>query len=360
MGQIQSAPIELEVGSRQGGPRTLSGWNQLEATLVDELVNMWAGRDPAVVWAPEWKELEILTWADSIFLVTSSVAEAARRTREVAEVFMKKKLYFNQSSLDILPSRTAECDRTPVGLSDGKVVSWARTLQVLGCFLDGMGPTEAQVRGLLQQGRMMCDKLLCFPQIPQEERLGAFYTTVGASVLWGSRCWTPPVRVQQLISIQENRWFRCIMGGRKGYDVEWVERLRAAKRPAHALRCRLGLPALWHRALAAVHGWAGHLARKEGPHPGAVAVQWPNAEWWEIVKGTGVGSQDHSWRHPKKNWSRGFEHALTTICGLGWWEPARSDWQGKGWEFVCEAVRRWGRPGLGTSYSIRGCGPCVV
>ena len=76
-------------------------------------------------------------------------------------------------------------------------------------------------------------------------------------------------------------------------------------------------------------------------------VQWRNAEWWEIMKGTGVGSQDHSWRHPKKNWSRGFEHALTKICGLGWWEPARSDWQGKRWEFVCEAVRRWGGPGLG-------------
>ena len=61
MGQNQSAPFELEVGSRQGGPRTPSGWNQLEATLVDELVGMWAGRDPAVVWAPEWKEFEILT-----------------------------------------------------------------------------------------------------------------------------------------------------------------------------------------------------------------------------------------------------------------------------------------------------------
>ena len=78
------------------------------------------------------------------------------------------------------------------------------------------------------------------------------------------------MRDQQLISVQENRWFRCIMGGRKGNDVEWLERLRATEHSA--LRCRLVLPALWHRALAAMHGWAGHLARKEGPHPGAVGT----------------------------------------------------------------------------------------
>ena len=76
----------------------------------------------------------------------------------MAEGFTEKKLHFNQSSLEILPSRTAECDRTPVGLSGGKVFSWVTILQMLGCFLAGMGSTEAQVRGRLQQGRKMCTR----------------------------------------------------------------------------------------------------------------------------------------------------------------------------------------------------------
>ena len=48
LGHTQCAAVNLEVGSRQGGPRTPSEWNQLVATLVDELVRQWADRNPAV------------------------------------------------------------------------------------------------------------------------------------------------------------------------------------------------------------------------------------------------------------------------------------------------------------------------
>ena len=53
-------------------------------------------------------------WADNIFLVTSSASEAKRRTQEVANVFKKKKLFFIQSSLEILPSRAAEKGQDPL------------------------------------------------------------------------------------------------------------------------------------------------------------------------------------------------------------------------------------------------------
>ena len=68
LGHTQCAPISLDVGLRQGGPRTPSGWNQLVAFLVEELLQIWADRPPAVSWAPEWKHFEILVWADNIFL----------------------------------------------------------------------------------------------------------------------------------------------------------------------------------------------------------------------------------------------------------------------------------------------------
>ena len=84
----------------------------------------------------------------------------------------------------------------------------------------------------------------------------AHWWTVGSSVQWGSGCWTPSLKVQQPISVQENRWLRCIMGGRKESDTECVAWLRRTKRAAHSLRCKLGFPALWHNALAAIHGFA--------------------------------------------------------------------------------------------------------
>ena len=55
MGFTKSPPFNLEVGMRQGGPRTPCGWNQVMAMLVEELLLLWANRGPAVSWAPEWK-----------------------------------------------------------------------------------------------------------------------------------------------------------------------------------------------------------------------------------------------------------------------------------------------------------------
>ena len=135
----------------------------------------------------------------------------------------------------------------------------------LGCHIDSTGSTEVLIKGRLAEGRKMFAKLrpmLCSPKIPEEERIMAFDTTVASSVLWGAGCWSPSTNAQQLLSIQENRWLRSMLGGRKGQDVEWVVWLRATKREAHVLRSKLSLPVLWHRALADMHGWAGHGPEK--------------------------------------------------------------------------------------------------
>ena len=50
MGFTESPPFNLDVGMRQGGPRTPSGWNQVMAVLIEELSLLWAGRALAVSW----------------------------------------------------------------------------------------------------------------------------------------------------------------------------------------------------------------------------------------------------------------------------------------------------------------------
>ena len=160
--------------------------------------------------------------------------------------------------------------------------NWVQVLVALGCHIDSIGSTETLIKGRLTEGRRMFAKLkpmLCCPKIPEEERLKAFYTTVAHSVLRGAECWCPSTNAQQLLSIQENRWLRTMQEGRKGLDVEWVVWLRETKRKAHALRSKLNLPALWHRALAARHGWAGHMVRKKEMHPGATAISYKSVEW---------------------------------------------------------------------------------
>ena len=77
----------------------------------------WCGNGPSAI--QQWDGL--LNGRSSRFwcgpttssLVTSSASEAKRRTQEVGNVCKKKKLFFNQSSLEILPSGAAEKDNTP-------------------------------------------------------------------------------------------------------------------------------------------------------------------------------------------------------------------------------------------------------
>ena len=142
LGHTQCAPLNLDVGMRQGGPRTPSGWNQLVAFLVEELLQLWNDRSPAVSWAAEWKPFELLVWADNIFLVASSVAEAGKRTQEIANIFGKKKLLFNPGSLEILPSVAAGADKTPVLLSEGWNSSGYRFLWHLVATLTARAPQK--------------------------------------------------------------------------------------------------------------------------------------------------------------------------------------------------------------------------
>ena len=231
----------------------------------------------------------------TFFLVFSSTVDVAKRTLEIAEVFGKRGLRFNQSRLEILPSKKAE----GISLNERMEFTWVQIL-VPGCYLDGSSSTETQVKGRLDQVRKMFSRLRpmpCCSKIPEEERIRTFYTAVASSVLWGSGCWIPSTKTQELISIQETRWLRCMLGGRKAQDVQWMDLFRATKRSAQALRCRLNFPSLWHRALAAMYGWAGHVARKDESHPGHAANRWRNADWWEIMKSTGAGSRDQTWRH---------------------------------------------------------------
>ena len=122
---------------RQGGPRTPSGWNQVIAVLIEELLLLWANKEPAVSWAPEWKPFEILVWADNIFLVSSSIIDIVQKTQDIEHVFGKKDLCFNQKSLEILPSKSAEENVARVWLNEKMEFSWVSELVVLGCHLDG-------------------------------------------------------------------------------------------------------------------------------------------------------------------------------------------------------------------------------
>ena len=142
LGVHKKCSVQIGRGYETGRPKNTIRWNQVMAVLIEELSQLWAGRAPAVSWAPEWVPFEILVWADNIFQVSSSIADIVNRTQEIAYVFGKRDLRFIQSSLEILPSKTAEREATRILLNEEMELSWVRILVVLGCYLDGSGSTE--------------------------------------------------------------------------------------------------------------------------------------------------------------------------------------------------------------------------
>ena len=151
---------------------------------------------------------------------------------------------------------------------------------------------------------------------------------------------------QQLLSAQETWWLRRTVCVRKRRDQEWIEYLRTGKRLAHTLRVEAVLPALWHRAAKAVHGWAGHLARREEGHPARDVVFWRSTTWWRMTQAVGAGSGSHTWRHPRRNWRPGWEKVLADTWTPDWWVAARNrgSWADRASTFTRTWIARWGGP----------------
>ena len=98
--------------------------------LVEELVQLWADRNLAVVWPQNGGRLK--SWCGLIFLLKSSAAVAERRTQEIASTFAENKLLCDQSSLEMLTSGAAEKDQIPIFLDTVEQFSWVQVLVVLG------------------------------------------------------------------------------------------------------------------------------------------------------------------------------------------------------------------------------------
>ena len=342
-------PVELKRGMRQGGPRTPTAWNHITASCIDTAAAQWQSRDrPALRWAPELERHSILVWADNIFIVADDPQEVERRARDLERAFASKRLRFGDASLHALSNRFAQ--QQVMSTAEGQIFKHVDKFEVLGNMLDAYGSSDTLVAHRLQQARKVFGRLaglLTSPDIPTRDRLRAFYTTVGASVLWCAGCWVPSCRIQQALSGQESRWLRRMTAPRRAPDQDWVEWLRTGKRYAHKLRIDEHLPALWHRAAAAVHGWAGHVARKPDGHPARDTILWRSAVWWRITQAVGAQTSDPGWRHPRQNWRAGWEKIMVDTYHEEWWNDAAEDreaWRARSQSFVRSWVQRWGGP----------------
>ena len=239
-------------------------------------------------------------------------------------------------------------------MPDGTAFAERKSVEVLGCLFDAVGSSETMVRHRLQQGRKHfagLSSILCCSKLPLRDRLLRCYASVGMTSLWASGCWVPSVKIQRLISVQETRWLRRMLCARRRSSEDWADWLRETKMIAHERRLEYGLPALWHRVLGGIHGWAGHAMRRGQGHPANDWIRWRGALWWEFTKELGSIMRATGWRHPRQNWRPGFEQVLAGHHGPTWdaLTVYRWDWKARTRAWIRHGVRLWGGPKVPSS-----------
>ena len=168
---------------------------------------------------------------------------------------------------------------------------------------------------------------------------------------FGAGAWTFSKRTADILTTQENRWLRAIVGRERREEESWLRGLRRATREAQTLRAKLGEQSLPHRASGLTYGWWGHLARiqmgeLEAPEPTAASLvqSWRDERWWRTAQHVGPGSTSLSepWQHPFRNWPRGGEWVVARVLGESWKDAAldRQGWRRGRWKFVQVANER--------------------
>jgi hypothetical protein len=348
-----AAPLPF-AGGPQGRPRVPSSWSHILVFILAPLVEQWSNEaaegEPSLFWSPEWQESTLLVWADNIFILADSPQKGALRARQVEQHLNRWGIQLGGDSLEWLVNEAAQ----PYKAGAETRLRAARLreveeLRVLGVMLDSRGSTETQVRHRLRTAAATWTRwkpLLCDPRVPLHIRLAKLDTTVGASALFGSGSWALTVGIARTLRIASNKWARFMLG-RKPEERTWLEHVKICNTRVDRTRRIFQIPEWSQRALRAVHGWHGHLARGwlqssglldvESDNPPCQALswlawQWRSESWWRAIQAMRPGEDevDRNTVHPRRGAAaQHAEHLACLVWGVDWptRTPCRAHWR---------------------------------
>ena len=273
------SPSVAFIGGPQGRPRIPAAWSHVLAFILQDLVDEWSLEAdfglPSLHWCPEWGNGSLLVWADNIYVITDSVQKATARTRQVEDRLFQWGIKLGGDSFEMLVNEKAQLYKFGVELKmRAGTVKEVRQLKALGTMLDDKGSTEGQLRHRLQAAAVVWVRwrsVLCNSSAPLYRRLAKLDQTVGNSTLFGAGAWALSASSLSTLKVAGNRWAR-FMQGRKPESSTWLGHLsKCNKRVLQARRIHQ-IPDWSTRALRAVHGWHGHLARSWAAYTSATTV----------------------------------------------------------------------------------------
>ena len=207
---------------------------------------------------------------------------------------------------------------------------------LLGVQLDGKGSTECSVLHALAQGTRAWHaqrSMLVRRSVPLAQRLARFYSRVAPPTLWGKQGWALGPRQAGMVRAFELRCVRGMLGKKRRPEELWLPFLRRTTALARRLLDRHGQRSFVARHLAAVHGWAGHLARNPAS-PANQILTWRSLSWFrhcQAVNFAVPGTRRHHKPGRFTSWEAQLENRIpcwqTLAQNRAAWQASSAAWR---------------------------------
>ena len=177
-------------------------------------------------------------------------------------------------------------------------------MTILGVQVDSSAssPCAVEHRIAQAQGHFFArrSQLTC-RRVPLQARLRRLYSTVGASLLWGSGGWTLTKAIVHGLETFELWLLRRTIQPSRRVDESFLAYQKRSAATARGFFHTFGIDSVAVRAIRAIHGWGGHAARLPATGTLGRILRFRDMEWWSQTQDMGYWDPHNTtkWRHSR-------------------------------------------------------------
>ena len=181
-------------------------------------------------------------------------------------------------------------------------------------------------------------RLLLNSDVSVKKRLRLFDSSIGSSVLWGTRSWTPRVDEFRKLRVAQNMMMRRICGFRRCPDELWLDWMLRTTGKARSIADDAGV-----RDWVGTHArykwaWAGHVARRDSSSWLWRVSTWRDYAWNHLSLEVGSCRPLRPSRWGWMKWEDPIRRFSSCMLGSSWCDCAQDRAQ---WSRECDSFAKW-------------------